>query len=67
MTTAADILLRAQAYVDRKYVARADARQKAMGLAYVEAERVDLAREFARFAIDELTRVKHCPQESDNG
>jgi hypothetical protein len=39
----------AQAFVDRKYVSRADARQKEMGLAYVEAERKDLAREIVRF------------------
>lgn len=39
----------AQAFVDRKYVARADARQKEMGLAYIEAERQDLAREIVRF------------------
>lgn len=51
-----DILCRAQALVDRKYVARADDRQKAAGLAYVEAERVDLAREIARFAADEIRR-----------
>ncbi|KRR21677.1 hypothetical protein [Bradyrhizobium retamae] len=44
------LLIQAQAFVDRKYVARADARQKAMGLAYVTAERQDLAREIVRFA-----------------
>lgn len=43
------LLALAQAFVDRKYVARADARQKSMGLAYVEAERQDLAREIIRF------------------
>jgi hypothetical protein len=43
------LLNRAQAFVDRKYVARSDARQKEMGLAYIEAERQDLAREIARF------------------
>lgn len=45
-----ELLAKAQAFVDRKYVARADERQKSMGLAYVEAERRDLAREIARFA-----------------
>lgn len=45
-----DILKKAQAFVDRKYVARADERQKSMGLAYIEAERQDLAREIAGFA-----------------
>lgn len=44
-----EILAKAQAFVDRKYVARADERQKSMGLAYVEAERQDLAREITRF------------------
>ncbi len=48
------ILTRAQAFVDQKYVARADDRQRAMGLAYVEAERCDLAREIARFAAGEI-------------
>jgi hypothetical protein len=50
------LIERAQAYVDRKYVARADDRQRSMGLAYVEAEREDLAREFAKFAADEIRR-----------
>lgn len=52
-----EIMRRAQAFVDRKYVTRADARQKAMGLAYIEAERVDLAKEITRFVISELERA----------
>jgi hypothetical protein len=44
------LLAQAQNFVDRKYVARADARQKSMGLAYMTAERTDLAREIANFA-----------------
>lgn len=36
-------------FLCRKYVQRADARQKAMGLQYTEAETHDLAREIARF------------------
>lgn len=56
------LLERAQALVDRKYVARSDDRQKAMGLAYVEAERVDLAREIARFAFDEINRASLCTE-----
>ncbi|MGO3930828.1 hypothetical protein [Rhodopseudomonas pseudopalustris] len=44
------LLASAQAFVDRKYTTRADARQREMGLAYVEAERQDLAREIASFA-----------------
>jgi hypothetical protein len=44
-----ELLVKAQAFIDRKYVARADDRQKSMGLAYVEAERQDLAREIVRF------------------
>ena len=51
MTDSNVLLAKAQAFVDRKYVARADERQKSMGLAYVEAERQDLAREIARFAV----------------
>lgn len=49
MTEANILLIRAQEMIDRKYVARADERQKSMGLAYVEAERQDLAREIVRF------------------
>ena len=48
------LLKRAQAYVDRVYTSRADTRQMEMGLSYVTAERVDLAREFARFAEAEI-------------
>lgn len=40
----------AQLTVDRVYTATADDRQRAMGLAYVTAERADLATEMARFA-----------------
>lgn len=47
---------RAQAFLDRKYVTRSDARQKAMGLGYIEAERQDLAREVARFCESEVER-----------
>ena len=43
MSTARIALI--QAFLDRKYVARADDRQRSMGLAYIEAERTDLARE----------------------
>jgi hypothetical protein len=50
LSTESEVLLaKAQAFVDRKYVARADDRQRSMGLAYVEAERQDLAREIVRF------------------
>lgn len=48
-TDAGALLPLVQNFIDRKYIARADARQKSMGLAYVEAERQDLAREIARF------------------
>lgn len=40
----------AQIYLDRMYVARADERQKSMGLAYIEAERQDLAKTLVKFA-----------------
>lgn len=36
----------------RKYVQRADQRQKDMGLSYTEAETTDLARTMARYAIN---------------
>lgn len=48
---------RAQAWVDRVYTASADERQKALGLAYVTAERVDLAKELAKFAASEVERA----------
>lgn len=51
------LLTRAQQMVDRKYVARADERQKSMGLAYVEAERQDLAREIVRFVEPYIARA----------
>lgn len=44
-----NILAQAQAFIDRKYVVTADARQTAMGLGYITAERTDLAREITRF------------------
>jgi hypothetical protein len=53
MSTSA-MLTRAKAYVLKKYITHADDRQKAMGLAYVEAEVDDLAREFVRFALSEM-------------
>lgn len=37
------------AFYQRKYVQRADDRQKQMGLVYTEAETHDLARETAKF------------------
>ena len=43
------LLALTQAFVDCIYVQQADARQKSMGLAYVSAERTDLAREIAAF------------------
>jgi hypothetical protein len=33
-----------------------------MGLAYVEAERMDLAREIAKFAVSELDRHENRPR-----
>lgn len=38
-----------EAWLKRKYVQEADARQKEMGLSYTNAETSDLAREIARF------------------
>lgn len=45
----AELIARAQEFVDEKYTASADARQKQMGLAYVTAERQDLAKEIVNF------------------
>jgi hypothetical protein len=47
---------RARAYLSRKYIARADARQASMGLSYIEAEKEDLAREMTKFAAGEVMR-----------
>jgi hypothetical protein len=48
------LLAKAQYFVDCKYTTHADARQKSMGLAYVEAERQDLAREIVNFTMGVL-------------
>lgn len=48
---------RALAYLDRKYVARADQRQQAMGLAYITAERRDFANEMVKFTLSEQGRA----------
>ena len=39
-------------FLERKYVQRADARQKEMGLQYTTAETHDLARELAKFLME---------------
>lgn len=52
------LLAQAQAFVDHKYVVRADERQKSMGLGYVTAERTDLAREIARFTAEQTAALK---------
>jgi hypothetical protein len=41
-------------FLTRKYVQRADARQRAMGLQYTEAETHDLAGEIARFVVRDM-------------
>jgi phosphopantetheine adenylyltransferase len=51
------VMSQAQALVDRIYVARADDRQKEMGLAYIEAERQDLAREITKFTMTNRRQV----------
>lgn len=58
MTDHDQMLARAQYFVDCKYVARADERQKSMGLAYVEAERQDLAREMVNFAMSYVAPLR---------
>jgi hypothetical protein len=45
-----ELVERAFALLNAKYVQRADARQQSMGLQYTEAETHDLARLMARFA-----------------
>lgn len=50
MQTTNTALALAQAFVDRTYVQQSDTPQKSMGLAYVTAERTDLAREIATFS-----------------
>lgn len=57
------LVSQAQEFVDRKYTTHADARQKGMGLAYIEAERQDLAKEVARFTVSMLQQL---PQQLDD-
>jgi hypothetical protein len=45
----------AEAMLRRKYVARADERQKAIGLSYVTVETNDLAHFIAAFAFNRIT------------
>ncbi|MEY9128313.1 MULTISPECIES: hypothetical protein [Bradyrhizobium] len=52
------LIAQAQAFVDRKYVVRADERQKSMGLGYVTAERTDLAREIASFTANRVAELE---------
>ncbi|MEY9885857.1 hypothetical protein [Bradyrhizobium barranii] len=59
------LLAQAQACVDRKYVVRADERQKAMGLGYVTAERTDLAREIASFTAQQTAALEAKLAESE--
>lgn len=54
----AELTARAQKFFDKKYVARSDARQKEMGLAYITAERQDLAKEIANFILNILKEEK---------
>jgi hypothetical protein len=51
MTPEQELLALAQEFIDRKYVAKASAREKMDGLAYITAERQDLAREIVNFII----------------
>lgn len=59
------LLALAQAFVDCTYVQQADARQKSMGLAYVTAERTDLAREIARFTAQQTAALEAKLAESE--
>lgn len=61
------MLAKAQYFVDCKYVARADGRQKLMGLAYVEAERQDLAREIVNFAMSCMAAQPSLPAQGAPG
>lgn len=45
-----EIVERALAYLGHVYTARADTRQKELGVSYITAERTDLARQMAKFA-----------------
>lgn len=48
----------AEELLRRKYVARADERQKAMGLSYVTVETTDLADFVAAFAFNRITDLQ---------
>ncbi|MCE9567419.1 MAG: hypothetical protein K8U57_35915 [Planctomycetes bacterium] len=49
-----EITERALVMLDGKYIARADDRQRELGLAYIVAERKDLAREIASLILAEV-------------
>lgn len=49
MSAPGNLAAQVEAFLRRKYVIRADARQASMGLSYVEAETTDLAKEITRF------------------
>lgn len=45
-------------FLEQKYIQRADARQKEMGLQYMTAETHDLSRELAKFMTTRLIHIK---------
>ena len=47
----AELTAKVQTFIDKKYVAISDARQKEMGLSYITAERQDLAKEITNFVM----------------
>jgi hypothetical protein len=49
------------AHFSRKYVQRADERQRQMGLIYTEAETHDLAKEAATYALASLAAIEADP------
>lgn len=56
----------AEELLRQKYVVRADDRQKAMGLSYLEAETKDLAKTVADFVMKEMDIIE-CPKCSGFG
>ena len=64
-TSPEEIAERADAMLRQKYVVRADARQREMGLSYIEAETSEMARTIARFAADLLAALTKPPEGLD--
>lgn len=53
------VTIKAKEFLTRKYVQRADPRQKEMGLSYTTAETDDLAAAMAAFTLQMMSEIKN--------